>query len=338
MIRTAISTWSISAGDLNGLQIRLSWLLPFVALWIISSFGWVLGLAVFALLCGSLLLHELGHVLAARALGNAEDLIVLGPTGGLIYSAQPGRRRDDIFVCLAGPAVNLALCLIFLPAVLQANEFLACISPIQLATDFASLRKSPLITVQLLAFQVNWLLFVVNFIPAIPQDSGWFLRNWLVAEHGSVLGTEVTLRFSVLMGAAFVIIGLMIAPSPVFVFYGFCMLLACLLELRTGSSSDEHDDSFLGYDFSAGYTSLEQSDRPAERRVGFWEQWQISRRKKQQLKLQEAERRLDELLAKVHSTGLQSLSRSERRMLHQVSELLRQKDRPPETQFPADRD
>jgi hypothetical protein len=101
--------------------------------------------------------------------------------------------------------------------------------------------------------------------------------------------------------------------------------------------SDEMDDSFLGYDFSEGYTSLDRSaptsSTPRESQLSPLQRWREQRRLKRELEERqqqvEAERQLDSLLAKVHEHGMASLTSREQRLLQQVSDLLRERGKRP---------
>jgi stage IV sporulation protein FB len=105
-------------------------------------------------------------------------------------------------------------------------------------------------------------------------------------------------------------------------------------QMRT---ADTLDDSFMGYDFSQGYTSLERSNKSnpsaARRRQGWLERWRERRRVAKELRArldaEQAQAQLDEILAKVHSNGISSLTDAERRQLNRASARLRDKDKNP---------
>lgn len=79
--------------------------------------GWRLGLPVGALLLGSLLLHEVGHILAARSLGVPVREFGLKLGGAYVRRAPADRRRDEILIAASGPLMNLLIVfpLIFVP-------------------------------------------------------------------------------------------------------------------------------------------------------------------------------------------------------------------------------
>lgn len=80
--------------------------------------GLWLGLAVGAALAASLVLHEVGHMLAAIAVGVPVREFGLCLGGAYNRRAYAGRRRDEVLISAAGPLMNLclALPLLFLPA------------------------------------------------------------------------------------------------------------------------------------------------------------------------------------------------------------------------------
>merc|ERR1719215_593939 len=65
-------------------------------------------------LFATVLLHELGHVTAARRCGFKPDHILLWPLGGLAYISKEGiTPKEQIFVSSAGPATHLPMLLVW---------------------------------------------------------------------------------------------------------------------------------------------------------------------------------------------------------------------------------
>jgi Zn-dependent protease len=123
---------------------------------------------------GSLILHELGHALAARRLGIPIAGIDLWFFGGVSQMRrEPQSAGEEYKVAAAGPAVTLvlfAICLALGTLVASTGRF----------TDVALTREGftttpTLAVIGWLGF-VNALLFVFNIIPAFPLDGGRIAR------------------------------------------------------------------------------------------------------------------------------------------------------------------
>ena len=86
------------------------------------------------------------------------------------------------------------------------------------------------------------------------------------------------------------------------------------------------EEGLFGYDFSQGYTSLErdQPAAPPKPRLSWWQRWQQRRAAKRLAREQEAreadERRMDQLLEKISTQGMDKLTDEERRFMKQFSE------------------
>jgi Zn-dependent protease len=110
-------TWSFPIGRVFGIQVRVHAMLPLVMLALIlkatttKDAGITLGDAaiVMAILFVSVLLHELGHCFAARAVDGDASEMLLWPLGGLAYCDLPHTPRAHLICALGGPAVNALL-------------------------------------------------------------------------------------------------------------------------------------------------------------------------------------------------------------------------------------
>ena len=106
---------------LTGIPIRLHWsffvLVAFYGITALASQGF-LGLVETIVLMGglfgSVVLHELGHALAARSFGIQTAHITLYPFGGIAaMKGLPEDPRQEAIIAVAGPAVNAALFVLF---------------------------------------------------------------------------------------------------------------------------------------------------------------------------------------------------------------------------------
>jgi len=138
-----------------------------------------------ALLFGSVLLHELGHALVAKHYNIDTHSIVLLPIGGMaMISKEPDEPRAEIYIALAGPAVNVV---IFLPCAVAA--YLG----IPLAYELAVL---------------NLAMGIFNLLPAFPMDGGRVLRACLSLKYGRVEATYRSLKVSTVFAWIFIVLGL----------------------------------------------------------------------------------------------------------------------------------
>ncbi|MDP1799161.1 MAG: hypothetical protein Q8K78_16830, partial [Planctomycetaceae bacterium] len=180
----------------------------------------------------------------------------------------------------------------------------------------------------LVFFAVNWLLLIINLIPALPLDGGQLLWTSWQAQSGSEAAFRGVTFAGLASGWIAMAIGLM-GNWPWAVALGAILLLVNMASWNNRGLDDSGDDTFLGYDFSQGYTSLERNpdDRPHESSGSWWQRWQQRRRQlradREQARLVDLELQLDILLAKVHESGLDSLTAAERRRLREASEALR---------------
>jgi len=142
----------------------------------------------------------------------------------------------------------------------------------------------------------------------------------------------VGIAFAVLFG----IVDLIFFKQVVLLSLSFLIIMLAMMEFFQMQTTESYDDSFMGYDFSQGYTSLEKSDAAAksERPVGLVARWRARRKIEKQRRLEEeaqqSEVALDAILAKVHERGLTSLTPAEKRLLKRASNRYRSKGPEPE--------
>jgi stage IV sporulation protein FB len=324
--------WSFSVGNWFATEVRISWYLP--ALWILFGlrFGWAYGTAVEAILFGSILLHEFGHVFAARATGGQADEILLWPLGGLAFT-QPNRSfRSQFLTSAGGPLVNLMICICTLPFIWNSQYgssiWTLFILPIPKETFGTQLP----LELAVLTFSLNWMGLVLNLLPAYPLDGGQMLRAWLVAQRGHLAGSELALKIGMFAAIGLCLVGFIHQDLGWLFGLSVFLFLMAWIEMQRLRMEETQEETVFGYDFSQGYTSLERS-MPAEDgpRLSMWQRWkqqrEVEARRRQAEHEQEAEARLDSLLAKIKEQGMSSLSPAEKQMLETASAKIR-KGRP----------
>jgi len=170
---------------------------------LVAAIGGVLFiLAVFA----TIVLHELGHALTARHFGIRTKDITLLPIGGIArLERMPEVPRHELWVALAGPAVNLAIA-----AIVFSIGALAGMQPI-LALPTASV--GPLDRF----IAINVWLAVFNLIPAFPMDGGRALRALLAERTDYVRATQIAASLGQGVALIFGVVGFLSNPFLVFI-------------------------------------------------------------------------------------------------------------------------
>ena len=182
----------------------------------------------------------------------------------------------------------------------------------------------------LLLFIVNWIGLLINLLPVVPLDGGQILRAFLSAQIHPELVNRTALQIGLFVAIAILIVGAIADMSQV-VLIGTFVLTVNIVQLFQEEMGEVMDDSTFGYDFSAGYESLEKSNPISTRevRLGLIQRWRerrrVRREQQERIRRSEAEQQLDELLAKVHEHGLESLSDQEKKLLRSCSELLQKR-------------
>ncbi len=333
MDRHSLIFWSLPIFRAFGTDVRVSWMLPLLAPIYMILNGWQLGLALFASMVLAILVHEFSHVFGARLTGGSADEIVLWPLGGLAM-AQPGPGpKAQFLTAAAGPFVNLVLCGLLFPSSYAPDHLARALNPF--ITPINRLTSETLVTdLCLVAFSSNYVLLLINLLPVIPFDGGQMLH----AALSSRLPADRVFRGIVFAGfftaVMLMVLGLLL-EVPGLIVVGAIVLAMNLMQSSQGSLGEYQDESFMGYDFSQGYTSLERTSVGPDRepQPSGWQRWK-ERRKAQRdqaarERQQQDEAQLDALLAKVHEQGFDSLTAAEKRLLHRVSTEYRQRTKRP---------
>jgi Zn-dependent protease len=182
-----MGSWRI--GKLFGIGVFVHWsflLLPVLVFGMappesLTSALLQMGLVLALFTC--VVLHEFGHVLAARAFGIGTRDVTLYPIGGVArlerMTEKPG---EEILIALAGPAVNVAIAMllgIFLCFGLIADQHLL---------------QQPTMPVQVLLWLMgmNIIMVLFNMIPAFPMDGGRVFRALLAIPLGRLQATRIS--------------------------------------------------------------------------------------------------------------------------------------------------
>lgn len=194
---------------LKGTKIGIHWTFILLISWILIADG-VTGktaaetfwrLSAIAAAFASVILHELGHMFAARYYGIPAKEILLLPIGGMTHlKRQPETPGQEIMISLSGPLVNFIIAIVLIP-------FLSGHTPLWRSVPFF-LRIDQLNFVFFL-HSINILLAVINLIPAFPMDGGRILRGMLELFTTPFKATNIAVWVSRFVSLLFVISGLL---------------------------------------------------------------------------------------------------------------------------------
>ena len=177
----------VKVATVAGVPVRVHWtfLLLIAALlaWTVRSRGWEgvpSSLVLMVLFFGSVLAHEVGHMLTARVFGVRTLAIVLLPIGGAaMMEARRVTPYADLWISAAGPVVNLCIAAVLLPWI-------------------TVITWEPFVLVAV----ANLLLGLFNLIPAWPMDGGRILRAVLT----ELVGVDRAGVWTLLVGFGFAVL------------------------------------------------------------------------------------------------------------------------------------
>jgi Zn-dependent protease len=224
-----LRSWKL--GSLFGIGIYIHWSL-FLLIGYVFYSNWSLGglemarygVTVMLAVLGCVVLHELGHALAARYYGIPTRDITLYPIGGVARLERMSERPlEEFWIAVAGPAVNLVIFILLLPLVLiwEVPAMLA-------ATDAAEIGTHIFLFHLALA---NLVLLGFNLLPAFPMDGGRVLRAILTPSLGRLRATEIAANLGSVFAFLFATVLAMWLRSPMPVLVGIFILVVGRLEL-----------------------------------------------------------------------------------------------------------
>ena len=198
--------------------------------WLAAGFWSAVAVLIFIFI----LVHELGHALAARNRGVVAERIILFPLGGGAYiPEQPRQLWAEVLVYAAGPLANIALAgLAYGLLVIRPEGHLLVDYYLQLAGNMVVLPNL-WERVLGLTFSVNLLLALGNLLPAYPLDGGRILRALLRQPLGARPATVVVTVLGVIIGSALAYLGWRTGDPLLGLGAAFIVALS-VLEFRSG--------------------------------------------------------------------------------------------------------
>lgn len=228
--------WSFRILRVGETQVRIHITLLLFMLW----YGWegwrgggstgaIEEVLFLALLFLSVLLHEFGHIFAARHFAIPTPEILLTPIGGIARIARmPEKPIQELIVALAGPLVTVLIIVLIGLWLNVTGHFAEVLTP---AFVEGSLLQALLWT--------NILLLAFNMIPAFPMDGGRVLRAALASRLGLLRGTQIAARVGQALALGFAYLGIQYSPMllliAVFIFFGAETEFAAIRNRQTGA-------------------------------------------------------------------------------------------------------
>lgn len=206
--------WSFPLGTVKGTTIRVHLTFLLFLVWIGGTHylrggaaAAAAGVLFMALLFTCVLLHEFGHVAAARRYGVQTPDITLLPISGVAQLERiPEKPGEELVVALAGPAVNVAI----------AALLALALGGVPSASDGMEV-ENPGMGLLARLFWVNVSLVLFNLIPAFPMDGGRVLRALLAYRLGYTRGTRIAASIGQAVAFGLGLLGLFGNPLLLFV-------------------------------------------------------------------------------------------------------------------------
>ncbi len=247
-------TWSFNIGTFGGTQVRVHVTFALLLLWIWFAHyqtggapeavrGVIFILAVF--LC--VVLHEFGHIAAARRYGIRTPDITLLPIGGMARLERiPEKPSEELLIAIAGPLVNVAIAALIFLVLGYA------VGPEQIAEI-----ENPKADFFVRLAAVNVFLVAFNLIPAFPMDGGRVLRALLATQMPWARATQVaaTIGQGLAFGLGFV--GLLY--DPLLIFIAIFVYLAAAAEAQTAQLREVASSVLVGDVMITDFASLGRS-------------------------------------------------------------------------------
>ncbi len=184
--------------SIRGINIKVHITFPLILVWAAIQFGLLtrqgiagaaFGVIVTLLLFVIVILHELGHSVAAQNYGVPVKQIVLLPIGGVAQLARiPEEPLQEFVIAIAGPLVNFGLAILMFLAGFVVGIDSLLDNPLAIASALREINPNSIFTY---VFASNLFLGIFNLIPAFPMDGGRVLRALLATRTDYARATRV---------------------------------------------------------------------------------------------------------------------------------------------------
>lgn len=302
-------SWGFPIARLGPTRVRvhLLFVLFLLALLIFTLPGHQMGV-VFVLpmliaLCFVVCAHELGHLIICRRLGGHVDEIMLWPLGGLSDPVPPHSPRALILSAMGGIFVNLLLAPLFaiLVVAFTGDPGSLLFNPLSIAQRIGEIQlrdgSTPWWIIAIWSFYaVNMIVLLANLLPMFPLDGGRILQGIVWKSSGYSRSVWIAVHAGLVSAVVLVFVGAIAADGRTLLVLGIFGGLVCIAERRKLQ--------FLKYaEMIPGFSSEITAEAEA-----------------QDERTKDDPEEIDRVLEKISSSGIGSLSRSERALLKRATE------------------
>lgn len=248
--------WSWKIGAYRGIPVRIHATFILIIAWVAISqwyssgdMGALIGSIVFILaLFGCVLLHEFGHALMAQKYNIKTRDITLLPIGGVArLERMPDDPRQEFWVALAGPAVNVLIAVVLFLWLWVTNA----LEPL----SEVSLISGPFLERLMV---VNIWLVLFNLLPAFPMDGGRVLRAFLAMRMDYARATSIAAGIGQGMALLFGFIGFF--SNPFLIFIAFFVWIGAASESGMAQMRSSFDGTPVRAAMITDFYTLQKSD------------------------------------------------------------------------------
>lgn len=229
---------SFRLGSARGISIRVHPSFALVLLWFAYQWGvtngaglpgMVFGTLILLAVFGCVLLHELGHAVAAMHYGLKVRDITLLPIGGVARVEHMAiKPRAETIIALAGPAVNVIVALAITPIVLLVVAARHIDHPLMILLYADEISVAGFV---LYIWIANVLLALFNLLPAFPMDGGRVLRAALTSVTDRFTATRIAVIAGQIFAVALMLAGIL-SGDLLLPLVGVFIIVAGLMEAR----------------------------------------------------------------------------------------------------------
>jgi Zn-dependent protease/CBS domain-containing protein len=219
--------WSLTVARVAGTAVRIHVTFLLFLVWIWYAYyqqggapaAWE-GVLFISLLFFCVLLHEFGHVFAARYFGIKTPDITLWPFGGIASLERiPEKPYQEFVVAIAGPLVNVVI----------AAALIAYLGATSMDIQTLAKIEDPKTSMIVKLAGANVFLVLFNLIPAFPMDGGRVLRALLATRYSFGRATELAAMVGQAFAVAFGIFGIF-SGNPMMIVIAVFVFLAASAE------------------------------------------------------------------------------------------------------------